>query len=230
MLDLEFVLLSDDGNREINEDTVGHVAPETEQEARSHGWLFALADGVGGRDHGQLASRAAVAKLQQQFRRGRLGESLRGMLERLTREANTEVFRTAKETGPGGTGMATTLVTCALRADRMAVAHAGDSRCYLIRNQRATLLTGGSFSSVRARYLGMNPESVAQLSEHSIEPGDVLLLCSDGLYSSVEGPEMAAVAGCGYELNHAGSRLIELAKDRDASDNISVVLVRIRSV
>jgi protein phosphatase len=68
------------------------------------------------------------------------------------------------------------------------------------------------------------------LAEHQVVPGDVLLLCCDGLHNSVEGSEMAAVAGNGAELNAAARRLIDLANDRDGSDNISVSIMRIRDV
>jgi protein phosphatase len=148
--------------------------------------------------------------------------------------------------------MATTMVACALRYDRMAVAHAGDSRCYLIRGGHAYLLTKdhtvaneqarlGILTSKEAsevhtkhvlvRSLGLDPFTTADVSEHQIEIGDVLLLCSDGLHNSVEGSEMAAVAGQpGADLNAAAHRLIAVANDRDGSDNISVLLIRIRDV
>jgi protein phosphatase len=68
------------------------------------------------------------------------------------------------------------------------------------------------------------------MAEHQILAGDVLALCCDGLYNSVKGSEIAAVAGHGGDLNAAAERLVALANDRDGSDNISVLLVRIRDV
>ncbi len=147
--------------------------------------------------------------------------------------------------------MATTLVACALRFDRVAVAHAGDSRCYLIRNNLPTRLTAdhtvanehlrmglisaataatATTRSVLTRSLGTDLFLNVEVSEHQILPGDVLLLCSDGMHNSVEGSEMAAVAGRGGDLGAAARRLIELANDRDGSDNISVLLIRVREV
>jgi PPM family protein phosphatase len=233
MLDVEFILLSDDGKiRDHNEDYLGHVAPESPHEARSHGWLFALADGVGGHDHGEVASQTAVTKIQECFKKAPMSEPLSALLGRLAKEANVEVYETAKRTGPGGSSMATTLVACALRYDRVAIAHAGDSRCYLVRDRRATLLTKDHTVThgVLSRSLGTDLYTTAELSEHQIHPGDVLVLCSDGLHNSVEGSEIAAVAGSGAGLDHAARRLIELANDRDGSDNISVLLVRVREV
>src|ERR1700694_906493 len=124
MLDLEFAELSDPGKvREHNEDYVGHAAPAKPEEARTHGWLFALADGVGGQDKGEVASRTAIETLVAGFRRAPDGESYSNLLPRLVKAANTKVFETAMASGPGGSSMATTLVTCAFRFDRVVVCH-----------------------------------------------------------------------------------------------------------
>lgn len=252
MLDVEFVALSDDGkSRDHNEDFLGYVVPASPQEARSHGWFFALADGVGGHAHGEIASQTAVTKLQDGFRKAPVSEPLSTLVARLAREANLKVYETAKNTGPGGSNMATTVVACALRYDRVAVAHAGDSRCYLIRDHQSTLLTrdhtvaneqarlgilsareaaASESKHVLVRSLGHDLFTTAEVNEHQLLPADVLLLCSDGMHNSVEGSEMAAVAGHGGDLDHAARRLIELANDRDGSDNISVLIIRVREV
>jgi len=147
--------------------------------------------------------------------------------------------------------MATTLVACALRYDRLVVAHAGDSRCYLIRGGQARLLTRdhtvaqeqarigiltakeASESSARhvlSRSLGTDLFVNVETSDIQVYPGDVLLLCCDGLYHSVPASEMAEVTGQGGDLNTAARRLVDIANDRDGSDNISVQLIRVRSV
>jgi len=253
MLDVEFVQVSDDGKlRNHNEDYMGSAAPATPEEAQSRGWLFALADGVGGHDLGEIASWTAVEHMLLRFRKAPASEPLSAMLARLAKEANVRVYETARQVRPGGSNMATTLVACALRHDRLAVAHVGDSRCYLIRNVRAALLTKdhtvaneqvrlGMISPKEAgashvkhallKSLGTDPFTTADVSEHQIETGDVLLLCSDGLHNSVQGSEMAAVAGQpNADLNTAARRLIAVANDRDGGDNISVLLIRIRDV
>lgn len=253
MLDVEFVHLSDDGKlRDHNEDFTGFVEPANPERAQSHGWLFALADGVGGHDDGEIASRTAIEQIQAGFKKAPASEPLTTMLGRIAKEANLRVYEKGKRASPGGSNMATTLVACALRYDRAAVAHAGDSRCYLIRGGHSTLLTRdhtvaneqaklGILSSKEAsevhtkhvlvRSLGMDPFTTAEVNEIQIEAGDVLLLCSDGLHNSVEGSEMAALAGLpNADLDSAARRLIELANDRDGSDNISVLIIRIRDV
>jgi protein phosphatase len=147
--------------------------------------------------------------------------------------------------------MATTLVACAFRYDRVVVAHVGDSRCYLIRQGQARLLTRdhtvaqeqarfglltekeaaeSSKAHILSRAVGTDLFVNIETSDIQVYPGDVLLLCCDGLYHSVEASEMAAVAGHGADLNAAAQRLVDIANDRDGSDNISVQLIRVRSV
>jgi protein phosphatase len=142
------------------------------------------------------------------------------------------------------------LVACAFRYDRVVVAHAGDSRCYLIRQHQASLLTRdhtvaqeqariglltakeaaeASTRHVLSRSLGTDLFVNIETSDIQVYPGDVLLQCCDGLYHSVEPSEMAAVAGQG-DLDTAAKRLVDIANDRDGSDNISVQLIRVRSV
>ena len=81
-----------------------------------------------------------------------------------------------------------------------------------------------------SRSLGNDLFVNVEINEHQVFAGDVLLLCSDGLHGSVEASEMAALAGHGGDLSTAARRLVDLANERDGSDNISVQLIRIRSV
>jgi protein phosphatase len=147
--------------------------------------------------------------------------------------------------------MATTVVACILRHDRLTVAHAGDSRCYLIRQGQAELLTRdhtvardqarlGVLSASEAaaapsrhilsRSLGADLFVNVDLAEHTLAPGDVLALCCDGLHNSVEGADIAVAVAGGADLTAAARNLVDLANERDGSDNISVQLVRIKSV
>jgi len=251
-LDVEFAHRSDPGQqREHNEDYLGYVIPANPARARSHGWMFALADGVGGTEKGEIASRAAVEHLTSGFREAAPHEPLSELLIRLAQEANVRIYEAGRAHSPGGTSMATTLVACALRHDRLVVAHAGDSRCYLIRQGQARALTRdhtvaqeqarlgllsakeaaqAPMSHVLSRSLGTELFVKIETSDIQMYAGDVLLLCCDGLYHSVEPSEMAAVAGHGADLNVAAQRLVDIANQRDGSDNISVQLIRVRSV
>ena len=251
-LQVEFAQLSDPGRvRGHNEDYLGHVAPDTAARTRSHGWLFAVADGVGGHDKGEVASRVAIDTLTAGFKSAVAGEPLSSLLQRLVQAANLQVYETGRSASPGGTAMATTVVACALRYDRALIAHVGDSRCYLVRRGHASLLTRdhtlvndqvrlGILSAKEAavserrhllsRSLGTDMFVGVETSDHQIFPGDVLLLCSDGLHGALANEDIAAAVGRATDLDAAAARLIALANERDGSDNISVQVIRIRAV
>ncbi len=251
-MDVEFAQLSDIGRvRQANEDYFGHAAPATPEQARSLGWLFVLADGVGGHDRGEVASHTAVECVLAGFREASPGESHSTLLERLIKAANTSVIDAGHAAASGGVRMATTLVACALRYDRATIAHVGDSRCYLIRSGQANLLTrdhsaanehirlgivsaseasGSGTRHLLVRSLGAELFVNVDVQEHQVLQGDVLVLCSDGLHHSVRGSEIAALTGPGSDLEAAAKRLVDIANERDGSDNISLQIIRIRGV
>ena len=252
MLDLEFAERTDVGRvRDHNEDCMGHTAPANQAQVRTHGWLFVLADGVGGHEKGEVASQTAVESVLAGFLKAKDGEPHSTVLQRLVQQANTSVFEAAVIGGRSTARMATTIVACAMRYDRVSVAHVGDSRCYLIRNGKASQVTRdhtiaseqvrmglvsaqeaaeSETSHILSRSLGTELVANVDTSDHQIFAGDVLLLCSDGLHGSVQASEMAALCGQGQDLEHATERLVALANDRGGGDNISVQLIRIRGV
>ena len=252
MLDLEFAELSDLGRvRARNEDYLGHVVPGSPARARSHGWLFALADGVGGQRQGEVASRAAVQEVVGGFQRAKGTALQKELLNQLVQAANARVCETGALAGSSGAGMASTIVVCGVRFDRATIAYVGDSRCYLIRTGDAKPITRdhtvaadqerlglvsaeeAAESSARhflSRSLGMNLFVNVDVDEVQLLAGDVLLLCSDGLHGAVSAPEMAQTVGRHRDLNAAARELVSSANDKDGSDNISIQLIRIRSV
>jgi PPM family protein phosphatase len=252
MLDLEFVERTDVGRvRDHNEDYLGYASPATPAQVRTHGWMFVLADGVGGQEKGEVASKTAVESMVAGFHKAKDGESHSAVLQRLVQQANTSVFEAAVTGGRTTAGMATTVVACALRYDRVSVAHVGDSRCYLIRNGKAAQITRdhtiaseqvrlgiitaqeaseGETSHILSRSLGTELIANIDTNDHQIFADDVLLLCSDGLHGPVEASEMAAICGQGQDLHLAAEKLVALANDRGGGDNISVQLIRIRGV
>jgi PPM family protein phosphatase len=252
MLDLEFSELSDPGRvRSRNEDYLGHVAPGSPAQARSHGWLFALADGVGGQRQGEVASRAAVQEALAGFRRAKEGALHKDVVTQIVQSANARVCESEALSGRSGPGMASTIVVAALRYDRATIAHVGDSRCYLIRSGDAKPLTRdhtvaadqarlglvsteeaaeSSQRHVLSRSLGMNLFVNIDVDEVQLLPGDTLLLCSDGLHGAVTAAEMAEATRRHRDLASAARELVDRANEQDGSDNISVQLIRIRTV
>ncbi len=102
MLELEFAQLSDPGKvRGHNEDFIGYAEPSTPEQTRSHGWLFVLADGLGGHDRGEVASQLAVDTLVSSFYGTPAGDVARSSLQRLVQSANTRVCDCAVTASPG---------------------------------------------------------------------------------------------------------------------------------
>ena len=252
MLAVEFAQLSDPGLiRDHNEDFLGYVLPADPDQVRDRGWLFVLADGVGGHDRGEVASQLAVETLIAGFTKALPGDSLFSVLQKLIQQANVSVYEAGMSSGPSGRSMATTVVSCALRYDRAVVAHVGDSRCYLIRQGTATALTrdhtvpneqlrmgmittreaaSAQTSNILSRSVGSGMFVNAETVEHQVFAGDVFLLCSDGLHNSVQSEDIARTVRQQTNLEEAAAELVALAKQRDGHDNISVQLIRVRDV
>ena len=267
MLELEFAELSDSGlSRDHNEDCVGHVIPSSPAQVQSQGWLFALADGVGGHEKGEVASRLAIDAVLTGFRKIPKGIMHVSLLPRLVQDANQAVFDEGNAANirpdpnyvdpggailPGGAHMASTLVLCALRFDSAVVSHVGDSRCYLFRNGNLTPLTHdhtmvddqvrmGLISKADAathanrhiltRSLGAEMFVAADTITVNILPGDVLMLCSDGLHGYVPDPAIQWLLNSTPNLDEAAAALIAAANQTGGHDNVSVQLIRIRTV
>jgi serine/threonine protein phosphatase PrpC len=247
-LDVEFCHLSDIGRvRQNNEDFFGHAEPTVPE----RGWLFAVADGVGGQQFGEVASKTAIETLIAGYGAAAAGEQQSPLLQRLVQAANIKVYETGRGATPGGVAMATTIVACALKYDRVTIAHVGDSRCYLVRHRHAMALTRdhtvvndqvrlGLMSAkeaakaetrhVLSRTLGMELFVNVDVSEHQVAPDDVLLLCSDGLHGAVPPQDIARAVDHSSTLQEAARKLIDLANENDGRDNVTVQLIRIRSV
>jgi serine/threonine protein phosphatase PrpC len=127
----------------------------------------------------------------------------------------------------------------------------GDSRCYLIRQKAATVLTRdhtiaqeharlGILSAseaseaetrhVLSRSLGTALSANVEMSDHQVFPGDTLLLCSDGLHGALEPQDIATVVAETADLDQGVRRLVELANERDGSDNVTAQMIRIQNV
>jgi protein phosphatase len=173
------------------------------------------------------------------------------LLNRLVQSANARICETEALAGPAGAGMSSTVVVCALRFDRATIAHVGDSRCYLIRNQKARVITHdhtvaneqlrlGLLSKqeanslptrhVLSRSLGSGLFVKVEIDEVQLLPDDLLLLCSDGLHGAVADAEISATVGRNQALEVTARELVNSANQQDGGDNVSVQLIRIRDV
>jgi len=209
--------------------------------------LYLVADGMGGHVAGQLASRLAAEHTVEALqlvadRSATLTEKLRYCVA----AANHHVFATAQGK-PEVAGMGTTLVAVLAGGGRLALAHVGDSRAYLVRGGRIRQLTddhslvaelvrrreispdaahGHPHRHVLTRAVGVRRSVDPDLAELTPAPGDVIVLCSDGLTTHVQDPEIAALVAAESDLEEACGRLVALANARGGEDNVTVALVR----
>ncbi len=209
--------------------------------------LYLVADGMGGHTAGQLASELAAEAVVNTLRT--LIDASASLTEKLrysVSAANREILSTA-EAKPELTGMGTTLVALLAGPDRIALAHVGDSRAYLVRGGRIRQLTddhslvaelvrrqeiseraarGHPHRHVLTRALGVRRSVEADLAELTPAVDDTFVLCSDGLTTHVQDDEIAATVLGAAGLEGACDRLVDMANARGGEDNITVVLVR----
>jgi protein phosphatase len=252
MLDVVFGQASDPGKiRTNNEDAMGSFIPNSRHQTRSHGFLFAVADGVGGLDLGEVASSTAVSVLTQEFEQAQGDAMLISLLPRLVQHANAAVHDRTLAPEFRGKKMATTVVACALRHDQAVVSHVGDSRCYLVRNGHAKQITQDHTWVNEQRKLGMiSADEIAQSeSRHvlirslgpemfvspdttalTLQPGDILVLCTDGLHDEMSAGMIAQIAAQPKAADEIARELVAKALEIDGNDNTTVQVIRVRSV
>jgi protein phosphatase len=209
--------------------------------------LFVVADGMGGAQAGEVASRIAV----EYFHGGLEDDSNpEGSLAALARSANARIHELS-HSNVEQAGMGTTLTAVYVGAEEVAIAHVGDSRAYCLRDGELLRLTDdhslvdelmrqGRLTpeeavehpqrSVITRALG--PEGTVEVDTRSFRarPGDVYLLCSDGLTTMLPEDEILALLRAKSDLHAAGEALIAAANDAGGRDNITVVLLRLEEV
>ncbi|MGC9220296.1 MAG: Stp1/IreP family PP2C-type Ser/Thr phosphatase [Solirubrobacteraceae bacterium] len=207
--------------------------------------LFVVADGMGGARAGEVASQLAIDAFMAGLpSAGTPEERLAAVVQR----ANQEIYRRSL-TDPESAGMGTTVTAALLEGDGLAIAHVGDSRAYLLRERNLTRLTedhslveelvrGGKLTeaeahdhpqrSVITRALGIEPVVVIDTLTCPLRAGDVVLLCSDGLTSMLEDPQVRDAVAESASLYAAADRLINDANAAGGRDNITVVLFRVQ--
>ena len=244
---IEMASLTDVGcQRENNEDFLSYWEPDSDADFQKKGRLALIADGMGGYEGGQEASRLAVETIQ-----GIYNDSVDD-----PRDALLRGFRTAHEkiqqyaaAHPEFEGMGTTCTALALNNLHLYFAHVGDSRLYLIRGAIISRLTrdhsyvgrlveSGVLRSDEAERhpqrhiltaaLGAGAEIVADapLQPIDLEHGDILVLCTDGLWSLIQEPEILEIV-TKQPASAACKELVRLARERGGPDNITVQVLRV---
>ena len=207
--------------------------------------LFAVADGMGGAQAGELASSLAAAALRDETSELAGGEQ---RVDDLIQEANRRVYQRQSQDA-SASGMGTTMTVALVEDGRVAIGHVGDSRAYLIRDEKleqltedhslvAELVRSGRLSpeeaeshpqrSVITRALGTDPNVDVDTFSIETKPGDLFLLCSDGLTSMVDDATiLREVERNRNDLPAAAKALVRAANKGGGEDNITVVFFEI---
>lgn len=241
----EFYSATDTGRaRNNNEDSVA-VDPASA--------LVVLADGMGGYNAGEVASQMATSFISTELGRwlteaasNATDADVRRAMDICVDNANRAIFNAAN-TNPRYAGMGTTLVLAVFRDEGLLLGHVGDSRAYRLRNGQLSQITRDHsllqeqldaglltpeeavFSSNKnlvTRAVGVEDAVMLELHQHEVQPGDVYLMCSDGLSDMLDDDALAQLLISHPSLSEAAQALIDAANDMGGKDNIAVVLVR----
>jgi PPM family protein phosphatase len=245
---VELASLTDVGcSRENNEDSYGYWEPEDDASFAALGRLAIVADGMGGHEGGQVASRMAVEILAETYAASAEPESQKRLLDALA-EAHRRIQRKARE-DPLLSAMGTTCTAFALVNAQLYFVHVGDSRLYLLREGKLRPLTRDHTLIARLIEKGViRPEEAENHPQKHvltsalgvpddieidfppepvpIQADDALLICTDGLWGQMNLNEMQQVTASQSPKN-ACRALIQLAKERGGPDNITVQILHI---
>jgi protein phosphatase len=246
-MSFEFFCAVDTGRaRSNNEDSVAVDEP-----AR----LAVLADGMGGYNAGEVASgmltafiKAELGRWLQEAGDNATDAEVRRAMDICVDNANRAIFNAANS-NPQYAGMGTTLVMAVFREGRLLVGHVGDSRAYRLRGGKLAQITRdhsllqeqidaglitpeqAAFSANKnlvTRAVGVEDTVLLETHLHEVQPGDIYLLCSDGLSDMLDDEAIAQVLQAHDSVPAIGTGLIDAANDAGGKDNIAVVLVRVQ--
>ncbi|MGH2882552.1 MAG: Stp1/IreP family PP2C-type Ser/Thr phosphatase, partial [Solirubrobacteraceae bacterium] len=225
----------------------GRQRRDNEDSAFARAPVFVVADGMGGAQAGEVASRIAVEAFEHGLPDSGSPEE---RLATRVREANAQIYERSRA-DRGRAGIGTTLTAAYVDDTHVAIAHVGDSRAYLFRDgtlQRLTqdhslvdeLVRRGKLTeeqaaehpqrSIITRALGPEPDVEVDTWTYPARAGDVVLLCSDGLTSMISEERVRAILGEHDNLDEAGDALIREANEAGGRDNITVVLFRLEEL
>ena len=228
--------------RTINEDSLGLPEGVPEANLGRKGHLYIVADGIGGHQAGDVASQMAVGLIQRTYYED-TDPDIAASLQRAIAVANAEIHRQAQE--PAYARMGTTVVAAVVRGDELIVAHAGDSRVYLLRKGTLQQLTNDhtwvaervaagiltpeeaahhDMRHIVTRSLGAQPAVETDVNRYLLLPGDRLLLCTDGLWEPVSDAEIARLLGSGTP-QAAANALVNRAVAAGGADDTTALVV-----
>jgi len=234
--------------RENNEDKFDFYEPEDPAILAARGCLYAVSDGIGGAQAGQIASELLLKNLISGYYDHASSDLLTALYESIV-NANDKIHSLAQMI-PERNGMGATLTAIVFCEDRVIVAQVGDSRAYCLRNGtlfqitqdhswveeqvRAGVMSRADaeispFKNVITRSVGAAPNVNPDFYEEEAQPGDVWVLCSDGLTAYANSDEIAAVAGS-VPPSEAARQFIEMANVRGGRDNITAFVVSVRAL
>ncbi|NLT95003.1 MAG: Stp1/IreP family PP2C-type Ser/Thr phosphatase [Clostridia bacterium] len=208
--------------------------------------LFVVADGMGGHEAGERASSIAIKTLDKYLTSEVIATSKGEGLCQAIQIANELIYQESQQ-NTCYSGMGTTITAALFIDDQLIIGHIGDSRAYLIRDNTIKLLTNdhslvgellrkGELTESEAyrhphrniltRALGTEKKVEIDISEYKIKSGDLVLLCTDGLYNLLNDNEiLAEILKNGYDLKRTVNRLVQTALERGGVDNITVILI-----
>ena len=225
------------------------IDDSTRLAGRRPGYLFLVADGLGGAPEGARASRLAVDQVIRSvlgtmpwfFRIEDHEEDLEGELKKILEKCQLKLQADAEE-NPSREGMGTALTMAYVSWPRLYVVHVGDARCYLLRAGRLDQITedhtvqappdGQSPDPVNVRKVlwnvigGETQEVWPDVYKETLQAGDVLLLASDGLTRELPVDDIRAILGRASSALEASTELVRRAKEAGGRDNITVVVAR----
>ncbi len=248
MPSIDSYFLTDPGQKRANnEDAVGAFEPKDSRQLRRSGRLYVVADGLGGHQMGEWASKHAVdTLLELYYEAPHIPPEKR--LQDIIQRIHQDLIAFARRNVGSGEKVATTIAAAVVRNDTLLVAHVGDSRAYLLRGGELHQLTRDhSFVGEMMRAGALTEEEAQQSrfrnrltrslggSEAGLEvdvsapiplqPGDLILLCTDGLTQYATSQDLLAAASYGTPRQIV-ERLVNLANTRGGSDNITALVVK----
>lgn len=233
--------------RADNQDSTHISQPTDERVLQNQGALFAIADGMGGYEHGGIASALALETFAQTFY-GSSSAKLPQVMRQGIEAANLAVYQAAQRMGAR---MGTTLSAVSVVGNQLHLAHIGDSRVYLVRGRKPACLTNDHTAvgelvrlkvlsadkvrtherrSVLEKSLGIQLFVQPDISTHVVCEGDTLILCTDGVWAYVQDDEFARIARDLPDAERISQALIDLALERDSDDNVSALVVQVQQL